>query len=171
MIERFQEIISKYVPKNAISYCTKTWKQYPFSFKVTKQRRSKVGDYKFNKLTGNHEISVNGNLNPYAFLITYLHEVAHLHHNKKNGNNHLPHGRIWKQIYRELMKPVLLDIIFPPDILQQLVMHMKNPKASSQSDPALAKLLRKYDQDKKESDKKNKIVMFGPNYGEKISDL
>ena len=146
MIERFQEIIRRYVPENALYYCINTWKKHPFSFKVTRKRRSKVGDYRFNRATGNHEITVNGNLNPYAFLITYLHEVAHLYHYKKYGNNQPPHGRIWKKIFRELMDPVLQQNIFPPDILQQLTLHMNNPKASSQSDPVLAKLLRNYDQ-------------------------
>jgi hypothetical protein len=152
MVKRFQEIISRYVPQNAILYCTNSWKQYPFSFKVTQQRRSKVGDYRFNKSTGNHEITINGNLNPYAFLITYIHEMAHLYHYKKYGNNRPPHGKIWKQEFQILMDPLLQESVFPPDILQQLIIHMKNPKASSQSDSSLAKLLRKYDQDRKESD-------------------
>jgi hypothetical protein len=145
MIERYKEIISKYVPLKAIPFCIQTWRKHPFSFRVTKERSSKVGDYRFNTSTGNHEISINGNLNTYAFLITYVHEVAHLYHYKKHGNNKPPHGRIWKQTFQELMKPLLMDNIFPPDVLHQLIIHMKNPKASSQSDPALAKLLRKYD--------------------------
>lgn len=147
MIERFQEIISRYVPENALCYCINAWTTHPFSFKVTRNRKSKVGDYRFNKSTGNHEISVNGNLNRYAFLITYLHEVAHLYHYKNYGNNQPPHGRIWKKIFQELMIPVLQENIFPQDILQQLILHMNNPKSSSQSDPVLAKLLRNYDQD------------------------
>ena len=111
-----------------------------------------MGDYRFNKSNGNHEISVNGNLNSYAFLITYLHEVAHLYHYKEYGNNRPPHGRIWKTIFRELMQPVLRESIFPSDVLHRLILHMKNPKASSQSDLILAKLLRKYDQDQNHRD-------------------
>jgi hypothetical protein len=152
MIECFKDIMRRYVPENALYYCIKTWETHPFSFKVTRKRTSKVGDYRFNKSTGNHEISVNGNLNPYAFLITYLHEAAHLYHYKKYGNNQPPHGRIWKKVFQELMKPVLQENVFPPDILQQLILHMKNPKASSQSDPVLVKLLRKYDRDHDQSD-------------------
>ena len=147
MVDQFQKIISRYVPENAISYCVDNWKADPFSFKVTRQRRSKIGDYRFNKKTGNHEISVNGNLNPYAFLITYLHEVAHLIHYRKNGNNHPPHGSVWKKIFKELMKPVLSERVFPFEILALLKKHMQNPKASGQSDPALSKLLRQYDRE------------------------
>jgi len=152
MVERFQKIISRYVPENTISYCVDCWKRNPFSFKVTKKRRSKGGDYRFNKSTGNHEITVNGSLNPYAFLITYLHEVSHLYQYKKYGNNQPPHGKIWKEIFRDLMDPILLESVFPPEILRQLILHMKNPKASSQSDPVLAKLLRKHGQGQEDSD-------------------
>jgi hypothetical protein len=152
MVERLREIIGRYVPENTIQYCTSIWGKNPFSFKVTKERRSKVGDYRFNKGSGNHEITVNGSLNPYAFLITYLHEVAHLVHFKMHGNNRHPHGKVWKKIFQELMEPVLSDRVFPPEILHQLIKHMKNPKASSQSDPVLAKLLRQYDRNNNEAE-------------------
>ena len=148
MVDKFQEIISKYVPKNAISYCVEQWKAYPFSFRVTRQRRSKIGDYRFNKIKGHHEISVNGNLNPYAFLLTFMHEVAHLIHYKNYGNNHPPHGNAWKKIFQELMRPIQTQDVFPAEILTQLIRHMKNPKASSQSDPVLSKLLRLYDMER-----------------------
>jgi hypothetical protein len=150
MEDRLREIISRYVPENAITYCVGIWKKHPFSFKVTRERKSKVGDYRFNKSTGNHEITVNGNLNPYAFLITYLHEVAHLYHYKAYGNNRPPHGKVWKHIFRDLTDPVLKESIFPPDVLHQLMRHMKNPKASSQSDALLLRLLRKYDQEQEQ---------------------
>jgi hypothetical protein len=146
MIERFRGIISRYVPESAVEYCITIWQRNPFSFKVTRQRRSKVGDYRYNKKTGNHEITVNGNLNSYAFLITYLHEVAHLIQFHKHGHNRSPHGWIWKKIFKELMTPVLTPTVFPPDILGQLQIHMENPKASSQGDPELSKRLRNYDQ-------------------------
>lgn len=146
MTERFREIISKYVPGSSLEYCVGLWIDNPFSFKVTRQRRSKLGDYRYNKLTHNHEITVNGNLNPYAFLITYLHEVAHLKQFQGYGHNRPPHGTEWKSIFRELMLPVATDEVFPRDILEQLARHMMNPMASSHSDPELSKHLRKYDQ-------------------------
>ena len=73
--------------------------------------------------------------------------MAHLYQYKKYGNNRPPHGRIWKKTFQELMHPVLHENIFPKDVLDQLIKHMRNPKASSQSDPVLFKILRKYDQD------------------------
>jgi len=145
MTEKFRELIRKYVPEKSVNYCVDIWVSYPFSFKVTRQRTSKIGDYRYNQKTGNHEITVNGNLNIYAFLITFFHEVAHLLQYRKYQNNRPPHGIAWKNIFQELMGPVLNEDIFPPDILEPLKKHMKNPKASSQSDPVLSKLLRQYD--------------------------
>ena len=145
MTEKFRELIRKYVPENSVNYCVDTWVSKPFSFKVTRQRTSKIGDYRFKQKTGNHEITVNGNLNIYAFLITFLHEVAHMVQQMKYGDNKPPHGVAWKKIFQELMVPVLNEDIFPSDVLDRLEKHMKNPKASSQSDPVLSKVLRQYD--------------------------
>jgi len=147
MTEKFRELIRKYIPEYAVNYCVENWESSPFSFKVTRQRSSKIGDYRFNKKTGNHEITVNGNLNRYAFLITFLHEVAHLKQYQIYGNNRSPHGMAWKKIFQDLMEPVLIENIFPAEILVQLKKHMKNSKASSQSDPKLTRLLRQYDTD------------------------
>jgi predicted SprT family Zn-dependent metalloprotease len=148
MIQKFRELIRKYVPEESVDYCVDKWDENPFSFKVTRQRTSKIGDYRYNKKTRNHEITVNGNLNPYAFLITYLHEVAHLKQYLDHGNNRPPHGLEWKKIFQDIMEPMLNNTIFPDKILVQLKIHMKNPKASSQSDAKLSKLLRKYNSQK-----------------------
>jgi hypothetical protein len=145
MKERFISIISKYVPSGSVDYCVKLWEAHPFSFKVTRERRSKLGDYRFHKQKRYHIITVNGNLNPYGFLITYIHEVAHMIHYELKGNNQPPHGKYWKNIFRELMKPVLHAGIFPPDLMESLSKHMKNPRASSYSDTNLAKKIKKYD--------------------------
>ena len=152
MIQKFRELLGKYVPEESLDYCVNKWDEYPFSFKVTRQRTSKIGDYRYNKKTRNHEITVNGNLNQYAFLITFLHEVAHLRQYLAHGNNRPPHGLAWKQTFQDIMMPMLNESIFPGDILTLLRLHMKNPKASSQSDARLSRLLRKYDVQQNEKD-------------------
>ncbi len=84
-------------------------------------------------------------MNKYNFLITYLHEIAHLVHYEQKGNNNPPHGRIWKQLFMEIIQPVMNNEVFPADLLRQVRDHMKNPKASSYSDQKLAKAIKKYD--------------------------
>jgi hypothetical protein len=106
---------------------------------------SKLGDYRFDPKTGQHAITVNGSLNPYAFLITYLHEVAHLEVQVQRGRKVPPHGTVWKHTFSALVGPMLHQTIFPRPLLHALEEHMKNPRASSQSDPRLAQALRAYD--------------------------
>ena len=144
--EKLYRILQKHVPGNAVHYCLDLWSAKPFHFKVTRKRNSKLGDYRFNPNDGSHSISVNHDLNQYSFLITYIHEVAHLLTNERNGRRTPPHGKAWQTNFRELMEPVLSDLIFPGDILLTLKKHMRQPKASTYSDSRLLSVLRSYDE-------------------------
>jgi hypothetical protein len=95
--------------------------------------------------TKSHRISVNKGLNPYSFLITYVHEVAHLAAFVNHGRKIPPHGKEWKQEFRNLMLPILNPDIFPENVLKSLARHLKNPKASSYSDQNLVRTLRAHD--------------------------
>lgn len=145
MRDRFQSIIQNHVPPQSINYCTDLWEKAYFNFKVTRHRTSKLGDYRYHKVNKTHTITVNGSLNPYSFLITYIHEVAHLQVQLVFGNRILPHGREWKAEFKKLMTPLMNPAVFPDDLLKGLARHMKNPKASSLTDQNLVKILRKYD--------------------------
>ncbi|MCG8305924.1 MAG: SprT-like domain-containing protein [Cytophagales bacterium] len=137
----------KHVPENAVHYCLDLWTAIPFHFKVTKTRNTKLGDYRYDHQNRSHSISVNFDLNKYSFLITYIHEIAHLLTTERHGRRSRPHGAEWKSCFQELMHPVLTDLIFPPDILGALKQHMKNPKASAYADSMLIAALRRYDPD------------------------
>ena len=97
--------------------------------------------------TRGHQITVNENLNPYAFVITYLHEVAHYKVNTIYKRRKLPHGKEWKTLFKELMLPVLNSHIFPEEVLSNLHNYLQDPKASSCADLDLLKSLRIYDQE------------------------
>jgi hypothetical protein len=90
-------------------------------------------------------VTVNENLNPYNFLLTFIHEMAHHWVYAKFSNRVDPHGAEWKEQFKELMIPFLTEEIFPEAILLPLKRHMRNPKASSQSDIKLAAALAAYD--------------------------
>lgn len=145
MIEQLKEVLSNHVPTTAVDYCCGLWQQHSFSFVLTRDRASKLGDYRFDPRNGSHKITVNHNLNPYQFLITYVHEVAHrvVH---KHGSRQKPHGPEWKNEFRELMLPLLNSEVFPDDVLRVLARHMRNPKASTSGDPSLVKVLAAYDE-------------------------
>lgn len=140
-----EEVFKKFVPATSVSYCNKLYQQLGFEFKVKKARQTKMGDYRYDPRNGKHTISINNDLNPYAFLVTYLHEVAHHTTYIKYGNRVLPHGREWKSMFQELALPVLTEDVFTLDILQALQNYFRNPKASSCSDPVLFNIIRKYD--------------------------
>ncbi len=138
-------ILSKYLPKSTINYCVALWNEYPFSFKVTRSRESKLGDYRFDRSTGSHIITINHDLNPYAFLITYLHEVAHRIVKEKYNNISAPHGSEWKHEFQQLLTHSLSLNCYPDELLPALLPYIANPKASSAADHKLYLSLRKYD--------------------------
>lgn len=132
-----KEIFYRYIPPLAVEYCFNLWKTHNFHFKITKSRDSKFGDFRYYPQTQSYTITVNADLNPFAFLITYLHEVAHLWVHLKYKNNVLPHGIEWKRAFQEVAKPMLVQDIFPSVILLPFINYLKNPKASSAADKNL----------------------------------
>ena len=139
------KLLVEYVPENALEYCIALWSEQPFTFKVSNNRISKLGDYKFDPRVGEHAISVNGGLNQYAFLVTFLHEFAHLLVQIRFNSRQRPHGQEWKNCFNEVMAPVLQNDVFPSPLKEVLAKHMENPRASSGSDPELYAALKVHD--------------------------
>ena len=141
-----EEVFTRFIPANAVPYCNKLYQRLGFEFKIKKARQTKMGDYRYDFKTGKQTITINNDLNPYAFLITYLHEVAHLVAFNQYGKRIAPHGNEWKNCFKELTRPLLNDTIFPSSVLHALTNYFKNPKASSCSDPLLYQILKQFDQ-------------------------
>ena len=142
-----EEALTDKVPSEALSYCVQLWVDFPFQFKLSRSRSSKLGDYRFDPRNGDHIVTVNTDLNPYQFLVTFVHEVAHRKvHRSRSGQK--PHGPEWKQTFQNLMLPLLRPDVFPDDILRVLARHMKNPKASTAADPMLLRVISNYDLEK-----------------------
>lgn len=119
--------------------------QYKIHLTVARERKSILGDYRHRTHHSNHRISVNGNLNQYAFLITLLHELAHLLTFEQYQNKVQAHGSEWKMIFGELLKQFIQHKVFPEDIEKELLLSLKNPAASSCAEEGLLRVLRKYD--------------------------
>lgn len=141
-------VFEKYLPARAAGYCFDLWKTHGFSFKIVRGRSSKLGDFRFRK-GRRPTITVNQDLNPYAFTVTYLHEVAHLQAFEKYGNRIAPHGAEWKNAFKQLLLPMVDAGAFPEELSLKLRRHLANPKAASCSDPGLMMALSKYDEHKK----------------------
>ena len=139
-----QEILYKYIPKAAVETVNELLALHRVQLKVVKERVTRHGDYR--KLrNGQHQITVNSNLNSYRFLITLVHEIAHLIVFIEEGRRVRPHGKEWKYIFRQLMLPYIRPEIFPNDLLPLVALHFKNPRASSDTDVKLALALKRYD--------------------------
>ena len=144
--EKISSVLSKYLPGPAVEDCTSWVIQKNIHLKITRGRSSKFGDYRPMEEGRGHRISVNHDLNPFAFLITFVHEVAHLHAFTKFNHKHEPHGKEWKNEFRLLLSDFIIRGIFPTDIHTALSNYIQNPAASSCTDHTLLRTLRKYDQ-------------------------
>jgi Uncharacterized protein conserved in bacteria len=145
--KKIYSTLQAHVPETALPYCYQLWHETPFQLKITRTRQTKVGDFTSKNSIGHPRITLNHELNPYLFLTTYVHEVAHLRVHLQYGNRVDPHGEEWKARFRLLMHPMLNRNIFPEDIFVELERHMANPKASSFADTDLTKVFRRYDKD------------------------
>src|SRR5690554_5307329 len=139
-------ILKEYIPEEAANIIALWSKDSGCKFKISKSRASKFGDYRPPHRDKGHRISVNYDLNPYAFLITTVHEFAHL--KTWNEHKHLvkPHGLTWKRNFKALMSVFFELQIFPEDIKEAVQVYLQNPKASSCTDIQLFRILKRYDQ-------------------------
>lgn len=142
------EILQSHVPQPSVDYCFNLWKASPFELKLSKSRQTKVGDFTSRRSKVHPRITLNNDLNPFLFLTTYIHEVAHLHVFLSYGNRVDPHGEEWKQSFTDLLIPLLWENIFPEQILHELRRHMVSPKASSFADTKLTEAFRMFDKNK-----------------------
>lgn len=141
----FSKQLSKYIPAEAAPIISQWINDTGCRFKVTRSRKTKLGDYRAPFQGSAHQITVNHDLNPYAFLITTIHEFAHLKTYQTFKHAVKPHGKEWKNNFKELLFPFLKLNIFPDDIIHALSTYMDNPAASSCTDLNLFRTLKKYD--------------------------
>ena len=142
-----RQLLTPYVPLAALSHCVEQWNTYPFELRIVRERSGKLGDYRYRKTSKGlvtHVITVNHNLSPHAFLITYLHEVAHLITFREHGLRIRPHGREWQRSFRALLLPILNEEIFPTDLLAAVRHYARRPRATAHADPQLAIALQQH---------------------------
>lgn len=144
------DVLQKYLPEHAVQNCFELIKANHVHLKIVNERVTRHGDYR-KDAKGYHLITVNANLNKYRFLITLIHEIAHLVAFEKFGRNIKPHGYEWKLTFQKLMVPFIRPEIFPSQLLPLLARHFRNPKASSDTDATLSLALKQFDE--KQNDK------------------
>jgi len=139
------QVLSRYLPSHAVEPAFMLIKDNNVHLKVVDERRTRHGDYR-RMPDGTQQITVNANLNKYRFLITLVHEIAHLLAFEKYGRRIKPHGQEWKLTFRNLMLPFIRPEIFPTKLLPIIASHFRNPTASSDTDARLSVALKSFDQ-------------------------
>jgi SprT protein len=145
-----------HLPERSVDFIIQWLLENKVQLRISRSRSSKLGDYRLPKPGTIPKISVNHNLNPYSFLITLVHEMAH--HavysslaaqnfvSLKRKQRPKPHGSEWKSEYRRLMAPFLNESVFPEHILAVLTDYFTNPRASSKADQQLSRMLKTFDE-------------------------
>lgn len=141
------EVLLKYLPEHAVESVFELIKTNSVHLKIVNERVTRHGDYRRHP-SGKHQITVNANLNKYRFLITLVHEIAHLAAFEKYGRIIKPHGNEWKITFQRLMIPFIRPEIFPNSVLPLVANHFRNPTASSDTDARLAFALKQFDERK-----------------------
>ncbi|MBE7178815.1 MAG: sprT domain-containing protein [Mucilaginibacter polytrichastri] len=154
-----QHILGQFLPEGTAATIEKWINYYRCDFTIHRSRRSKLGDYRAPFKGDPHRISVNRDLNPYAFLVTTVHEFAHLLTHEQHKGRVLPHGTEWKLNFKKMMQPFLQGDFLPVDVSRVLRAYLENPAASSCADVSLMRILKKYDEPKPDAVTVEKLAL------------
>ena len=102
----FMRILSRYMPREAIDWSAEFVLKHAVKMKITRVRSSKLGDYRHPFGREGHQITINHDLNPMAFLVTFVHEAAHLETWIKHKNRVAPHGKEWQSEFARLIREI-----------------------------------------------------------------
>jgi len=137
------------LPESTHDYVAGLLAAHPVDVRISRPRRTKLGDHRApTALRRRHRISVNDDLNPYAFLTTLLHEIAHAatwESHRARIRRVRPHGSEWKVEFEKILQPVVAGGMLPNDINAALRRAMQNPAAATCSDRDLMLALARYD--------------------------
>ena len=137
--------LSSFLPQGSFEGVAHYLQQHKVHLTITKERQSILGNYRNKVVDKNHRISINGNLNKYSFLITLLHELAHLLAHEKYGHRIQAHGKQWKAEYGRILTEFIPKKVFPAEIEKLLIKNLQNPAATTCAEPNLTRALKIFD--------------------------
>lgn len=140
-----ENALRPFLPEAALELACEMLRKHPHHLEITPPRASKLGDFTPDPRHGRHVLTVNGNLNSYAFLITLMHELAHLICYVNHRDRVKPHGQEWKSYFKQTLGPFLRRNVFPDDVAHAIGAYLTNPGASTCTDINLSKTLARYD--------------------------
>lgn len=141
-------LVQPLLPEGCDAYVADLITRQPLELRLSRPRRTKLGDHRPpSRSAARHRITINDDLNPFAFLTTLLHELAHAvtwerHRHRRRIR---PHGTEWKEEFGLILRPVVADGLLPPRVGAALARYLENPAAASCSDRGLVLALAEYD--------------------------
>ncbi|MFH1121643.1 MAG: SprT-like domain-containing protein [Bacteroidota bacterium] len=140
-----KDVLAGYLPAGCSEPVAEWFGNHRIVLRVTRNRRSKLGDFRGGRPLAYPCISINHSLNPYSFIITLIHEMAHAEIFLSGSRGQKPHGEHWKEAYRRLAVPFLKPGMLPEDVRIAFAAYLENPFASSTACVPLVTALRKFD--------------------------
>lgn len=141
--ETYRRILANHLPPQAVDWVYRYLDRHRVHFHITRQRTSKLGDYRWPHAGHDyHEISVNGDLNPYLFLWVFLHEAAHLETHLKHSHVQ-PHGHEWQAEYAQLLRQQAA--LFPAEVQPLLARYVRRIPLSRTLLRQIEETLRRHD--------------------------
>jgi SprT protein len=128
--------LSQFVPSQFATFCKEIRQSHKFKVILTSRKSNRLGVFRVRG--GEMSIQMYTGLQPYGFLFTYLHEVAHLRIHlleEHYGKDYKSHGPEWQEQFRQLVNAVLP--YWPEETKAILTRHMRSPRASASADPEL----------------------------------
>jgi hypothetical protein len=114
-------------------------------------RKTKLGDCSFDPKQRRAKITINVDTNPYRFLVTLVHEIAHAKVRSEYGPNIDNHGKEWKMALRDMIFLVKDLGVFPYDLEVAIERHFRNPNYTDTIDPIFTNIINQYGESKKTS--------------------
>lgn len=143
------DLVRERLPEAAFPHVVHLLASLPIDLRLARPRRTRLGDHRGPTATApRHRISVNDDLNPYAFLTTLLHEIAHAatwERHRRRWRRLRPHGAEWKAEFERILRPFVAGNVLPHDVATALGRAMIDPAAATCSDRQLTLALARYD--------------------------
>jgi SprT protein len=140
-----KEILLRYFPEETVDQVSSLLMKYSIQLKITRDRVSKLGDYRPPVKYTKHRITINGNLGKYFIYLIFLHELAHLLVWNRYANKVQPHGKQWKEEFGSLLRQAIFLKMIPDLLVKPIHNFSLNVKATFASDDVLWKLLKSMD--------------------------